>query len=144
MSGSTLVFSIQINYNQINVLDVRLKHKQYLFIVVAFEFFSNSKIMNNLNNFVGQLLKSCIPFLSYDDCKLENKFYNLNVLCTLWKEDTEEGIYYYYFIILLFSKLQTNIKKKKNYNITKSNLFTLHPIENSFSRCYTCNFVRVT
>lgn len=113
MSGSTLVFSIQINYNQINVLDVRLKHKQYLFIVVAFEFFSNSKIMNNLNNFVGQLLKSCIPFLSYDDCKLENKFYNLNVLCTLWKEDTEEGIYYYYFIILLFSKLQTNIKKKK-------------------------------
>lgn len=44
-----------------------------------------------MNNFVVLLMKKCNTFLSHADVQLGIKFYDLNVLCSIWKADTNEG-----------------------------------------------------
>jgi len=56
----------------------------------AMDDFSESK---DINTIVIQLIKECITFLSYNDVQLGRKFYNLNLLYSMWNKDTVEGNY---------------------------------------------------
>lgn len=44
-----------------------------------------------MNNFVVLLMKKCNTFLSHADVQLGTKFYDLNVLCSIWKAKTNKG-----------------------------------------------------
>lgn len=47
----------------------------------------------DINATVVQLVKECTTFLSYDDGQLEKKFYNLNLLYSMWNKNADEGNY---------------------------------------------------